>query len=423
MASRGVIAALCVSVVVGCETDSGCPSGHSCDVPASVVCSDAQDPNTVCGSETCCSEGHSCQEAASGVAYCLPKTGVCMEDEPHLERKSVDNRNGLNVSYLEGGNRNGQLLVFIHGFPEHSGTWRAQLTHFAARGFWVVAYDQRGYGSTTGWNQDDVESFSAMNLARDAVGLIQAIGGTNAVLIGHDWGSVTAYFTAVTRPDIVNGVVCMSVPLVTPAVMDPAPGAPIVDFFTQLYLGGLQHYQQFLTTPEAEAAILADPRTWVENLYRVSMGESPFKVDLAAGETYPLIYPQGEDLFYRLLEEHPYPTFLEADVLDTAAAGFAANGARGALNYYRMYIRNFEDLQLFAAAEMSVPYAFIGGEHDLVVEASQLAYSQLDTLKGFTRKDLVPGAGHWVQQEKPEETIKLIQKLLRVVRRRERQNA
>ena len=329
-----------------------------------------------------------------------------------LERKSVDNRNGLNVSYLEGGNRNGQLLVFIHGFPEHSGTWRAQLTHFAARGFWVVAYDQRGYGSTTGWDQDDVESFSAMNLARDAVGLIQAIGGTNAVLIGHDWGSFVAFFTAILRPDVITGLMCMSAPAIIPTTMETNPAQRAMEAMAQLNAAGLMHYQQFLATPEAETAILADPRTWVKNCYRTSMGESPFKVDLAAGKMYPLAFPIGTELFGQLEESHPQASFVPEEDLDSIAESFANNGVRGALNYYKMFVKNVEFLQIFAGSHLKMPYAFLIGEHDVLLQAYYREFTLLDQMPTFTRKDIIPGAGHWVQQEKPEETNALIDTFL-----------
>ena len=123
-------------------------------------------------------------------------------------------------------------LLLLHGFPELAYSWRKVMLPLAEAGFHVVAPDQRGYGRTTGWDGDydgDLGSFRLLNLVRDALGLVSALGYRSvAAVIGHDFGSPVAAWCALVRPDVFRSVVLMSAPFAGPPALpfDTADAPP-----------------------------------------------------------------------------------------------------------------------------------------------------------------------------------------------------
>ncbi|HEY6177060.1 MAG TPA: alpha/beta fold hydrolase, partial [Kofleriaceae bacterium] len=113
--------------------------------------------------------------------------------------------NGLRMHILEEGS--GPLVLLLHGFPEFSGTWRHQLRALAAAGYRAVAPDQRGYGQTD--CPERVDAYTILHLVGDVIGLIDALGERDAVVVGHDWGAPVAWHAARLRPDRVRAVVGM----------------------------------------------------------------------------------------------------------------------------------------------------------------------------------------------------------------------
>src|SRR4029077_11882845 len=130
--------------------------------------------------------------------------------------------NGLRMHILEAGFEvpGRPLVLLLHGFPELAYSWRKIIVPLAEAGFHVVAPDQRGYGRTTGWDADydgDLTSFRLLNLARDVLELVFALGhNTVAAVVGHDFGSPVAAWCALVRPDVFRRVVLMSAPFAGP---------------------------------------------------------------------------------------------------------------------------------------------------------------------------------------------------------------
>ena len=112
-----------------------------------------------------------------------------------IRSRYVENINGLRMHVLEAGfeTPGRPCVLLLHGFPELAYSWRKVMVPLASAGFHVVAPDQRGYGRTTGWRADydgDLAPFRLLNLARDALGLVFALGHrTVAAVVGHDFGS------------------------------------------------------------------------------------------------------------------------------------------------------------------------------------------------------------------------------------------
>ncbi|NCF29410.1 MAG: alpha/beta fold hydrolase, partial [Gammaproteobacteria bacterium] len=130
---------------------------------------------------------------------------------------------------LEAGfeSRNRPCVLLLHGFPELAYSWRKVMLPIASAGFHVIAPDQRGYGRTTGWDDDydgDVSSFRIFNVLKDALGLVFALGYRSvAAVVGHDFGSPVAAYCSLVRPDVFRSVVLMSAPF---------PGPPSLPFNT-----------------------------------------------------------------------------------------------------------------------------------------------------------------------------------------------
>src|SRR6185503_11041750 len=126
---------------------------------------------------------------------------------PGLAHRFVET-NGIRMHIAEQGS--GPLVVLLHGFPELWYSWRHQLGPLAEAGFHAVAPDLRGYGRTD--RPSEVEQYTQLHLVGDVIGLLDALGEQQAVVVGHDWGATLAWNTALLRPDRVRGVVGLSVP-------------------------------------------------------------------------------------------------------------------------------------------------------------------------------------------------------------------
>jgi pimeloyl-ACP methyl ester carboxylesterase len=194
-----------------------------------------------------------------------------MTDLPPLEgavlpagvrARFVEGVNGLRMHLLEAGfaTPGRPLLLLLHGFPELAYSWRKVIVPLAEAGFHVVAPDQRGYGRTTGWDADydgDLASFRMLNLVRDALGLIAALGHASvAAVIGHDFGASVAAWAALVRPDVFRAVALMSAPFAgPPALPEGAPPAAAPAEAIHAALAALarprKHYQWYYSTRAA----------------------------------------------------------------------------------------------------------------------------------------------------------------------------
>ena len=186
-----------------------------------------------------------------------------------IRSRIVNNINGLAMHVLEAGfePKGRPCVLLLHGFPELAYSWRRIMLPLAAAGYYVVAPDQRGYGRTTGWNDEydgDVDSFRLPNVVRDALGLVSALGYRSvAAVVGHDWGSPVAAYCGVLRPDVFRSVALMSVPFggLPPLPFNTAEGGtpgPSADVVRDKIYGDLakldpprKDYQQYYRTREA----------------------------------------------------------------------------------------------------------------------------------------------------------------------------
>jgi len=298
--------------------------------------------------------------------------------------------NGITLHVTEQGS--GPLVLLCHGWPELAHSWRHQIPALAKAGYRAVAPDMRGYGGSS--VPHDIASYAITDLVGDMVALVAALGETRACIVGHDWGASVAWSAALMRPDLFSAVVAMSVP--------HRPRNPAAPPLTLLKAAGLENFYWFYFNregvPEAEFE-----RDITSALRKVLVGGSG---DAPGDGAVSLTVPPGGGFLDRAVDPATLPAWLsEADV-EVFAAAFRKNGLRGPFNWYRNIDRNWALLAPFQGAKVRPPALFIAGTRDGVI-ASPMGRNALETLAAsapnLREKVLIPGGGHWIQQERPAE--------------------
>ncbi len=299
--------------------------------------------------------------------------------------------NGIRMHLAEQGS--GPLILLCHGFPESWYSWRHQIGALADAGFHVIAPDMRGYGQTEA--PEAIDQYTLLHLIGDMVGLLDALGEETAVIVGHDWGAPVAWHAALLRPDRFRAVIGLSVPYRPRGKVRPTTVMPRTNdaMFYQLY---------FQQPGVAESDLEADVRASVRGILLRVAGEAT-----APPSGFAMV-PLNGGMRARNPAEAPAPLpgwLTEADV-DFYAAEFARTGFRGGLNWYRNIDRNWELLAPLAGAKVTVPALYVTGERDLVL-AFPGAAEMVTNLPTFVPKlretIMLPGCGHWTQQERPEQ--------------------
>jgi pimeloyl-ACP methyl ester carboxylesterase len=299
--------------------------------------------------------------------------------------------NGIRMHLAEQGA--GPLVLLCHGFPESWYSWRHQLRALAEAGFRAVAPDMRGYGLTD--CPEAIDQYTLLHLIGDMMGLLDALGAETAVIAGHDWGAPVAWHAALLRPDRFRGVIALSVPF--------RPWAPPRPTTVMPQTGDALFYQLYFQTPGiAEAELERDVRLTIRKIIHSISGDAPRGRDVGFIGMVPR---QGGLLTHVTDPKTLPPWFTEAD-LDFYAGEFARTGFGGGLNWYRNIDRNWELLAPFAGAPVTVPALFIAGDRDLVLAfrgMDQLIANLSKFVPQLQKTLILPGCGHWTQQERPAE--------------------
>jgi pimeloyl-ACP methyl ester carboxylesterase len=343
--------------------------------------------------------------------------------------------NGLDMHYLAAGDPKRPLILLLHGFPELAYSWRHVMVPLAQAGFRVIAPDQRGYGRTTGWDgryDGNLASYRFLNLVRDALGLVFALGHrTVHTLVGHDFGASVASWAALTRPDIFRSLVLMSAPFSGPPAIPfdtlakpTVPSGPTIHEAMAALARPRKHYQWYYSTPEANA-----------NMWRAKQGlhdflrayyhhksadwkaNKPFELsgwtaeEVAKMPTY-YIMDLADGMAETVAKEMPSPaeiaaaTWLPEAELRVYSGEYERTGFQGGLNWYRVRTSGTEtgELEIFTGRTIDVPAMFIAGASDWGIRQSPGALGRMQKVACPQMKQvhLVEGAGHWVQQEKPK---------------------
>jgi pimeloyl-ACP methyl ester carboxylesterase len=362
-----------------------------------------------------------------------------------IRSRFVEGVNGLRMHVLEAGHETADrpLLLLLHGFPELAWSWRKVMPVLAAAGYHVVAPDQRGYGRTTGWDaayDGDLASFRALNLVRDAMGLVARLGRRSvAAVVGHDFGSPVAAWCALVRPDIFPRVALMSAPFAGPPTLPeagpPRTAAPAIHAALAALERPRKHYQWYYSTREADADMWRCPqgvhaflRAYYHHKSADWPGNRPFRLEAWRADELakmPTYYIMDRD---RTMAETVAPEMPSAEAvaacrwlpeaeLRVYSGEYGRTGFQGGLQWYRVRTEGVlqGELEVFAGRSIDVPSLFIAGRSDWGIHQVPGAIERMQGT-ACTRMlgcHLVEGAGHWVQQEQPGRVSELLLEFLR----------
>jgi len=305
--------------------------------------------------------------------------------------------NGISVHIAEAGT--GPLVLFCHGFPESWYSWRHQLPAVAEAGFHAVAMDMRGYGSTT--QPKDIGAYTVSHLVGDVVGVVNALGAETAVVVGHDWGAPVAWWSALMRQDLFRAVAGMSVPYLAP--IGGLPEGVTMNDLMRAMAAGRDYYRLYFQEPGvAEAEMDADPvRGMLGMLYSIS---GDIVSDGIHQQGWDGLFPMGERFIDQLVLPRQLPPWLTQADVDYYVGEVSRAGFFGGINWYRNINAIPAVLAPFMGSTIRRPSFYIGGELDLIAGNTPDAIAAMQAaLPDLRHCELLPGAGHWIQQERPAE--------------------
>lgn len=302
------------------------------------------------------------------------------------------------TGYLACGAEGAPLLIFCHGWPELSRSWRHQLPAFAALGFRCVAPDMRGYGRSSTYTR--FEDFTIEQIQHDMLELLAALGREKAVWIGHDWGSPIVWSMAAHHPEKTVGVASLCVPYIPGFTLDAR--LPLIDrklYPEAEYPVGQWDYQLFYAENflKAHTDFEKDVRRVVKTLFRKgnpdSVGKPAFTATVRKnngwfGGTFPDLPRDGD--------------ILTEEDLDAYTAALTRNGFFGPDSWYMNNKPNGEYARKAKnGGKLSMPVLFLHGAYDVTCETmvSKLAEPMRADCSDLT--EVVVKSGHWMAQERP----------------------
>lgn len=350
-----------------------------------------------------------------------------------IRSRVLDNPAGGRTHVLEAGDADAPCVLLLHGFPELAFSWRHQLKALAAAGFHAVAPDLRGYGLSSGTEvayDDPLLPFSMFSRVADALGLVRALGHARAAVVGHDYGSLVAGWCACLRPDVFDAVVMMSAPF-RPAASMPlgapagAPGRTPAQLAAALASlpRPRQHYMHYYATREADSHMrhcAEGVHAFLRAYFHMKSGDfadnQPFPLQDDSAQEFarlPTYYvmdagttmPQTVRPFMPSAQHIAACTWLPEHALEIYSSVYGRTGFQGGLQGYRVTLEPAlsGELRAFSDRRADVPAAFISGARDWGnhqtpggLSAMRAAFPRLGDFQ------FIDGAGHWVQQERPE---------------------
>ncbi len=293
--------------------------------------------------------------------------------------------NGVELEVFETGQENaGNPILLCHGWPEHAFSWRYQVPALVEAGYHVIVPNQRGYGNSS--RPSDVTDYDIEKLSGDLVGLLDHYGYGDATFVGHDWGAMVVWWLTLLHPNRVNKVINLSMPY------QERWEKPWIELMEQFF-GGDFYFVHFNRQPGVADAVLDEntPR-FLCNLFRKNVPPAPPEPGMAMISLARAEAPLGEPL-------------MSDDELAVFVSAFEKTGFVSSINWYRNLDRNWH---ILADADPIIqkPALMIYGDRDLIPKSESLS-------KFVPNVDVVNlDCGHWIQQEMPEETTRVLLKWL-----------
>ncbi|KPF82976.1 alpha/beta hydrolase [Brevundimonas sp. AAP58] len=300
---------------------------------------------------------------------------------------------GLVQRVLEAGPEDAPLVLLIHGFPELGISWRAQVAALAQADYRAAAPDMRGYGGTN--KPERTEDHTILQLVGDMVDLVRALGHQTCVVVGHDWGAPVAWHCALMRPDVFTAVAGLSVPFQPRRAAGP-PTPAMAAISKRLGRGEL--YMNQFQNPDAHRIFEADVAAGLRKGFYAYDGATP-----DGRQSTGFIAP-GHDFLSEIPDDATLPPWMSEDHFAEYVKAFTASGFKGPIDWYRCLDLNWSLTAFLQGQKITQPSMFMVGERDPVRHyAGQHEAGLKDWLTDLRSQTVLPGAGHWLQQERPDE--------------------
>ncbi|XP_067131138.1 AB hydrolase superfamily protein YfhM-like isoform X1 [Centruroides vittatus] len=264
---------------------------------------------------------------------------------------------GIRLHYVEAGDRNKPLVLLLHGFPDFWYSWRHQIPRLAQK-YWVVAVDLRGYGESD--HPSDVKAYIIKELYEDANELITSFGRDSAIVIGHDWGGVIAWYLTILHPEKVKKLIVIN---------SPHPRA-----FSSVFRRSLK---QFLMS-------------WYMFFFQL-----PF---------LPEVYIRANNLsVLSKIYQGKNKNHFTAEELECYKHVFSQPGAlTPPLNYYRANLKSLDknEKDVTGKDKLDTPTLIVWGDRDIAL-STDLVKASIKHCNNL-KIEMIEGASHWVHHERPE---------------------
>lgn len=311
--------------------------------------------------------------------------------------RRIETAPGIRLSVRVAGE--GPLVILMHGWPELGLSWRHQMGPLVAAGYTVAAPDMRGYGGSS--KPAEVESYNADALADDMMAIAVALGARRWVAVGHDWGAPVAWRCAQRFPDAIAGVFGLSVPYMA------ASPIPAQQSFELGYPDRFYYVRYFQEVGRAENELEHDVRAALRTMFFALSGDAP-------KDEWAKPRPKDAPLLPGLAVPPSGPlSFMTDAELDEYADAFRRGGFYGSLCWYRNLDRNAEQARHYGDQRIAQPAGFLCGDKEIVLTLAPGALERQRVLCEDLRCEaIVPGVGHWIQQENPAAVTRALRDFL-----------
>lgn len=307
-----------------------------------------------------------------------------------LEKTVMVHNGGYEISTTIYGE--GPVILCVHGWPENAYSWRHQVDYFVARGYSVATIDVRGYGASS--KPKDISAYTLKALASDVATVAQSISRDPVILCGHDWGAPITYATALRHPECIAAVAGLSVPYT------PASEIPLMEVLEQIYADRFFYMLYFQEQGRVEQEVEADMRSALRKIYHSLSGDAP-------QQDWLKVKPASAGLLDDMVLPDAYPDWMTEADFEIYLRAFEQSGFYGPIAKYRAMPIDAELDRELIDVKIQQPGCFIGGGRDAIrhyfpgVDSYENTGSGFEDFRGST---IIPGAGHWIQQEAPEAT-------------------
>ncbi|MCY1287544.1 Epoxide hydrolase A [compost metagenome] len=296
--------------------------------------------------------------------------------------------NGIDLSLYSAGPANGRPVWLLHGFPECWHSWRGQIAPLVAAGYRVLVPEMRGYGQSSA--PAEPEAYALLTLCADIQRAMDALGQTEACVVGHDWGAPVAWHLGLLEPERVKALATMSVPF------GGRPKRPATEIMREANAGRFNYILYFQEPGVAEAELDADI---ARSLRLILLG--------GQGEAFLQDKPEGAGLLDGLADPQGFPAWCGADDFAHYCQALA-RGFRGPLNWYRNFERNWQQTEPLAGRKIEQPTLFLLGDRDPVGKLEAYTVKRMTELVPDLEQHVLAGCGHWIQNERTDEVNGLL---------------